>query len=181
MSRSTGTHPLHSLPANGTTLVTTGAWTQKLLPQLPITPAKGQAIALSIPPALHLRHIVKDGTTYLVPWPEEILVGSTTEPEAGFDETPTPEARDDLHQRAAAMFPELANSKILRHWAGLRPDAPHHTPIVGPISAHPRTYIATAFFKTGIGLAPLVGKFVAKMIIEERVPEELRPFQPANG
>ena len=133
--------PRHSLPTEGTTLVTTGAWTQQLVPQLPVTPAKGQAIALSVPPSLVLRHIVKDGATYLVPWSDEILVGSTTEPEAGFNETPTPEAGTDLHQRAAAMFPELADSKILRHWAGLRPDGPHHAPIVGPLTTHPRPHL----------------------------------------
>ncbi len=173
--------PLHALPADSITLVTTGAWTQKLLPQLPVTPAKGQAIALSVPPSLHLRHIVKDGPTYLVPWDDEILVGSTTEPEAGFDETPTLEGRADLHQRAAAMFPELGESRIVRHWAGLRPDGPHHAPIIGPLPNQPQTYVATAFFKTGIGLAPRVSTLVSQMIIEERVPEELRPFVPANG
>ncbi|MGN6370693.1 MAG: NAD(P)/FAD-dependent oxidoreductase [Phycisphaerae bacterium] len=170
--------PLETLPSDGISLVTAGAWTQKLLPDIPITPAKGQAIALSVPPGLHLRHIVKDGPTYLLPWTQEILVGSTTEPEAAFNEDPTPEARQDLHRRAAALFPELAHSKIRRHWAGLRPDAPHHAPIVGPFPHRLNTFVAGGFYKTGIGLAPLIAKLVTSMILNNTIPPELLPFLP---
>jgi glycine oxidase len=158
--------------------LTTGAWTRKLLPELGITPAKGQALALQPPLAFSLPHIVKFGPTYLIPRADRILIGSTTEPEAGFDETPTNTARTDLLTRAAAIFPELAAAKILDHWAGLRPDAPDHQPLMGKLPNHPNIFIAAGHYKTGIALAPLVSQLMTTLILDQTVPPELTPFSP---
>ena len=171
--------PLTTLPAEVATLVTAGAWTSKLLPELSITPAKGQGVALRRPMGFRLAHIVKSGPTYIVPWEEELLVGSTTEPEAGFDEAPTAVAREDLLSRAAALFPELAHAQVLRHFAGLRPDAPSHRPLMGALPNRPNTYIAAGHFKTGVALAPLVSKLMTTLILDRTLPPELAPFIPA--
>jgi len=167
-------------PEADVVLITTGAWTSKLLPELPITPAKGQALALQPPPAFSLPHIVKFGPTYLIPREDRILVGSTTEPEAGFDEDPTAAARSDLLARAAAIFPELATAKILDHSAGLRPDAPDHQPIMGKLPNHPNLYVAVGHYKTGIALAPLVSQLMTTLILDRTTPPELLPFLPPD-
>ena len=169
-----------------TVLVTTGAWTALLGDPVaavaPVRPAKGQGLALQMPHAVRLDGIVKADSTYLIPWTDrgEILVGSTTEPEAGFDETPTPEASAQLLAGALGILPGLRDAVVLRHWAGLRPQNPakRHPPIMGPHPQLPNLFLCTAHFKTGIGLAPLVSQLVTQAILSGNLPERLVPFLP---
>lgn len=165
-------------------LVAAGAWSGSLSSEVksvaPIRPAKGQGIALRLPPGVHLKMIVKSGPIYLVPWDEEILVGSTTEPEAGFDELPTSDARALLSRGAAGIMPALAGAEILRHWAGLRPQNPAkgHLPLMGPHPAIAGLYVCTGHFKTGIGMAPLASRLMAEAILTGNAPTKLNPFLP---
>jgi glycine/D-amino acid oxidase-like deaminating enzyme len=153
--------------APGAVLVTAGAWTRNLLSDAAkIRPVKGQGIALrpsTMPPL-----IVKSGTIYLVPWAQkiELLLGSTTEPDAGFDETPTPAARESLLVGAARTLPALANSEVLRHWAGLRPQnsAKGHPPVMARVE--PNLYVCAGHFKTGIGMAPASARRMVQMMLE---------------
>ncbi len=167
-------------------LVAAGAWSGQLAPAVsaaaPIRPAKGQGLALRIPPGLRLQTIVKSESIYLIPWnaPGEILVGSTTEPEAGFDETPTPAARQTLLAGAAHIIPALHDAVVLRHWTGLRPQNPaqRHPPIMGPHPQIPNLHLCTGHFKTGLGLAPLVSRLMAESILTGAPAEQLAPFRP---
>lgn len=162
-----------------------------------VRPAKGQGIALRPPPGFHLRHILKSGTVYLLPWhfdgnppdPEpgcepgdEILVGSTTEPEAGYDETPTDLALHALLNAAHTLFPPLRQATLLRQWTGLRPQNPRkpHPPIMGPHPHLANLYLCTGHYKTGIGLAPKVSALMAECILQSQPPHDLTPFLPAN-
>jgi glycine oxidase len=148
-----------TLPADAVVLAA-GAWTS-LLPDLPspfpaLRPVKGQGLALRAPPGFRLSCIVKRGPMYLVPWAAphaELLVGSTTEPQAAFDETPTAEARTLLTQAAAAVMPELADAAILRHWSGLRPDGARHRPVMARAPSVENLYVSAGHYKTGIGLS----------------------------
>jgi glycine oxidase len=157
-------------------LVTAGAWTSTLpdMQQLPqIRPVRGQGIALPMPVTPSgdplLKTIVKRGPIYLVPAAEdgEILVGSTTEPEAGFDEAPTEDAREYLRAKAVEIFPALQGRAMLRQWAGLRPQAmgKGHPPIM---SRHPQIrnlFVCAGHYKTGIGMAPLASQLMTEMIL----------------
>ncbi|MCL2647077.1 MAG: FAD-dependent oxidoreductase [Phycisphaerales bacterium] len=177
-------------------LLATGAWSSQLLApsgKLPadgggpgadgraIMPAKGQGLALAAPSSHSLKTILKSGKIYLVPWETEILVGSTTEPEAGFDESPTSEGREKLLAGAIALFPELKASKLLRHWAGLRPDSADDLPIMGPLPAIPNVFICAGHYKTGLGLAPRVSDLMARTILKKNIPPELVAFLPRNS
>ena len=164
-------------------LITAGAWTAQLDPLLqrfaPTRPAKGQALMLATPQPL-ISHIVKRGTTYLVPWQDHILVGSTTEPEAGFDESTVPAAIETLRQDAIAILPALASAPVVRSWAGLRPDAPKHRPIMGPIPGHPQVFVCAGHYKTGIGMSPLVSRLIADFLTTGIVPPQLADFLPRD-
>jgi len=169
-------------------LAATGAWTALFAPELasiaPIRPAKGQGIALKTPAGVRLETIVKSGSIYLIPWHTEaggeILVGSTTEPEADFDETPTPAARETLLAGAAGIVPALRNAVVLRHWAGLRPQNPakRHPPIMGPHPKIANLYVCAGHFKTGIGLAPRVSRLMCESILDGALAQALTPFCP---
>ena len=169
-------------------LVTAGAWSALLAPEVaavaPIRPAKGQGLALQRPTGVGLETIVKSESIYLIPWNgdtgSEILVGSTTEPEAGFDETPTAEARETLLAGAAGIVPGLKGAVVLRHWTGLRPQNPakRHPPIMGRHPKITNLFVCTGHFKTGIGLAPVVSRLMCETIVGGADVAALRAFAP---
>jgi glycine oxidase len=167
-------------------VVATGAWTANLSPAVaavaPIRPAKGQGLALQMPHGLLLETIIKADSIYLIPWEEsgEVLVGSTTEPEAGFDETPTLAARETLLAGAAGIIPGLKGAVVLRHWSGLRPQNPakRHPPIMGPHPMIPNLFLCAGHFKTGIGMSPLVSRLMCETILSGTVAAALMPFAP---
>ncbi len=154
-------------------LLAAGAWSGTLAPLPGVRPAKGQGIALALPAAAQPRGIVKRGPIYIVPWPErnEVLVGSTTEPAAGFAEEPTADARAMLATAAADLLPALHGTTLLRHWAGLRPDGPRHRPIMAQAPDTPGLWLCTGHYKTGIGTCGDTGRRMARAILHgEELP-----------
>ena len=146
----------------------------------PILPVKGQALLLRVRNAV-IRHIVKKGPIFLVPWPDgRILVGSTTEPEAGFDTTNTAEGIDLLLQGAADIAPALKSAVLERVWAGLRPSGPKHRPVIGKAPGYDNVYVCAGHFKIGIGLAPLSATLIVELITTGRTGSDISEFIPAR-
>ncbi len=104
-------------------LVAAGAWTTALHPALaqyaPIKPVRGQALLLEMDRPV-IGRIIKMNKIYLVPWGQRILVGSTTEPEAGFDCSTTPQGIEMLLAGARELVPALRDARLIKTWAGLR-------------------------------------------------------------
>jgi glycine oxidase len=114
---------------------------------------------------------------FLVPWQDgRILVGSTTEPEAGFDTTNTAEGIHFLLQGATQIAPALKAAAVERVWAGLRPTGPKHRPVMGKSPAFDNAFVCAGHFKIGIGLAPLAGKFMAELITTGRAEPGMEVF-----
>jgi glycine/D-amino acid oxidase-like deaminating enzyme len=139
---------------------------------------KGQAVVLDYAapeaPQVYARglHIVfhADGTT---------AIGSTSERD--FDDPATTDAQtDEMVARAVAILPDLARARVLRRWAGVRPRAATRLPLLGAWPGRPGHYLANGGFKIGFGLAPLVAKALADLILEGRdaVPAAFRPALP---
>ncbi len=139
---------------------------------------KGQAVVLdhAAPEAPQIYagglHIVfhADGTT---------AIGSTSERD--FDDPATTDARtDEMVARAVAILPDLARARVLRRWAGVRPRAATRLPLLGPWPGRTGHYLANGGFKIGFGLAPLVARALADLILEGRdtVPAAFRPALP---
>ena len=146
----------------------------------PITPVKGQALLLRVQKEV-IRHIVKSGKIFLVPWRDgRILVGSTTEPEAGFDLTNTEDGIAFLINGATQMVPALKAAAVERVWAGLRPAGPKHRPVMGRSPAFTNVFVSAGHFKIGIGLAPLSGKFMAELIVTGRTEPGMEAFAPGT-
>ncbi len=148
----------------------------------PITPVKGQALLLRVRNEV-VTHIVKSGMIFLVPWQDgRILVGSTTEPEAGFDTTNTAEGIHFLLQGATQIVPALKSAVVERVWAGLRPTGPKHRPVMGKSPAFDNVFVCAGHFKIGIGLAPLAAAFMAELITTGRVEPGMEAFAlPTNA
>jgi glycine oxidase len=149
-------------------LVTAGAWTSLLCPELakaaPVTPVKGQVILLR-PRTPLFKRLLKRGKTYLIPTASgDVLVGSTSEPEAGFDEQPTLSAREQLVEAACEIVPALRDAMFVEQWVGLRPQTDSRSPHVGPVPNVASLFVAAGHFKIGIAMAPVVGNLTRQML-----------------
>jgi D-amino-acid oxidase len=61
--------------------------------------------------------------TYVIPRTDDVVLGGTDEDD-DWSRTPLPEVADAIVRRAAALVPEVAKARILRHKVGLRPARP---------------------------------------------------------
>lgn len=158
---------LTALPDERPLIVAAGAYTQKLLPEVPMKPIKRQAILLEWPFEEPLQHIVENGQVYLVPWPREgriegrrgraVYVGSTFEPEAGFDNTMTDDAEEQLRADAARLFPELKTAKLLKRFSGLqsRGCGEGSTLKLGSVDGKDGVFVAAGHGGVGFCMAPI--------------------------
>lgn len=157
-----------------------GAWADQLpgLPaaaRMPVTPVKGQMLALGAP-AGFLRRATWVPGAYLVPRTDgRLLVGATVE-EAGFDERVTAEAVHRLLDAALAAAPSLGAFTVTEAWAGLRPATPDGRPFIGP-TAIDGLLAAAGHYRNGILLAPITAEFVASFV-ETQDATALREFSP---
>jgi glycine oxidase len=144
-------------------LVAAGAWSG-LIADAPVTPVKGEMIALapSTGTALPAQVIWGNGI-YAVPRAGRLLIGATMQ-EAGFDTSLTEAARRDLWGRAQTLMPGLRDWTLAEHWAGLRPRSPDGLPLLGP-TAMPGVFLAGGQFRNGILFAPAIARMMADLIL----------------
>ncbi len=145
-------------------LLAAGAWSGQVV-QLPVTPVKGEMIALTPPPDAEFDFVgpvVWGQGVYLVPRGGRLLVGATVE-EVGFDTSLSDGAVRHLRQKAEAVIPGLARWRLDEHWAGLRPGTPDGLPLLGP-SHEQGLFIASGQYRNGILFAPAIAQLMADMI-----------------
>jgi glycine oxidase len=141
-------------------LLAAGAWSG-LLEDVPVTPVKGEMIALETPPGFTAPVIWGNGI-YMVPRGDRLLVGATVR-EAGFDTGLTDDARDLLRARAEALVPAARGWPLAEHWAGLRPKSPDGLPLLGP-SRLSNLFVASGQYRNGILFAPAVADRMAALM-----------------
>ena len=123
-----------SVPAKSC-LLASGAWSDSLLEPLGCTPhvhpVRGQIALLRGPSC---SRVLMFGKRYLVPRGDGLtLVGSTEEPEAGFEKRTTPEGIGGLCGFARRVLTTIEDAKLETSWAGLRPGSPDGLPFIGPM------------------------------------------------
>lgn len=165
-------------------VVAAGAWSGSLLTRyglaLPVAPVRGQMIALATPPST-LATMVLQGTRYLIPRRDGlILVGSTLE-EVGFEREVTVVARDELLRSACAIMPALADWPVAHQWAGLRPSSPAGIPFIGEHPELRGLFVNTGHFRNGIALAPASARLLSDLMLGRSpwlVPAPYAPDRP---
>ena len=136
---------------------------------------KGQAALLDFD-ATGLPQLFAD-TLHIVPHNDgTVAIGSTSE-RAFDDDTATDTQLDDIVERAKSALPILADAKIIKRWAGVRPRSRSRAPILGEHPFKARDFIANGGFKIGFGMAPKVGHVMADLILENRdtIPNDFKP------
>ena len=165
----------------GQFLVAGGAWAASILRplgyQLPVAPVRGQ-IVLFRPERPVLSHVVTVGKRYLVPRADgRILVGSTEEPEAGFEKANTPEGIRELTEFAWNLVPALREVPIEQTWAGLRPGSPDGMPFLGPVPETENVFAAVGHFRAGVQLSLGTAQIVTHAIRKEPLPIPIEAFR----
>jgi glycine oxidase len=141
-----------------------GAWSAQLLPQLPIAPVKGQMLSLQ-GPRQALRRVIFGPGTYLVPRQDGLLVvGATSEPEAGFSEGLTPAGQRQLQEGLASLLPEASAWPPMERWWGFRPHTPDEAPLLGSSPIH-GLWLAAGHHRNGVLLAAITAELVAGAIL----------------
>jgi glycine oxidase len=164
----------------------TGAWASatSTLPNIQVTPRKGQMLSVALPSTLPLNLVVRTPDVYIVPRTTgpnvgHAIIGATIE-DAGFDKTVHPSDIARLRAAAAELLPPLATAPQLEAWAGLRPATPDGLPLLGQLPNQPRHLLATGHFRDGILLAPATAHLIAQLLTNQSPAIDLAPFSPAR-
>ncbi len=147
-----------------------GAWSAQLLPELPVFPVKGQMLSLQAPKGA-LERVVFGPGTYLVPREDGLLVvGATSEADAGFAEGLTPAGQRTLQQGMAALLPAATGWPPMERWWGFRPCTPDEGPLLGT-SSIPGLWLATGHHRNGVLLAGITAELLSRRITPHPEPE----------
>ena len=119
---------------------------------------------------------VRCGHLYIVPKPDRIIIGATTEPGRILEQA-DPVTIADLRRQAIDLCPVLAEAPVIESWVGVRPGTRDHAPILGETNI-PGLFAATGHYRNGILLAPITAKIVADLIVEGRVTDLGAAFAP---
>jgi glycine oxidase len=158
-----------------------GAWSRGIggLPpdrRPPVRPVKGQMLALRIDAAAPLlSHVLWAPGAYLVPRRDgRLIVGATVE-EKGFDDTITAGGMLTLLEAAWRAVPAVEELPIEEIWVGHRPGSRDDAPILGrgPLEG---LFYATGHHRNGILLAPVTADAMARLILDDVVEPEIKPF-----
>ena len=137
---------------------------------VPVDASRGQMFVTErIPPLLRTYvHNIKQtpaGT---------IVMGATRE--NGFTDTATTVAGTrEILDWAVRLIPALANVKLLRSWAGIRPVPPGGYPIIGKVDGIDGLLLAV--MHRGVTLAPVVGSILADLAAHGRTEHDIDPYR----
>lgn len=161
-----------------------GAWTAQLAETVgacvPVRPIRGQHLRFA---GERVAHVVRHGGHHAVPAAGATLVGATVE-EVGFDLAATPEAAQTLGEALRRMEGRDEGEATVpaplpaEQRAGLRPKPKGGRPLIGPLGAWPRVFVATGHYKSGVLMGPVTGRIVAEWMAHGQPPRDMRYFAP---
>ncbi|MDP6049557.1 MAG: FAD-dependent oxidoreductase [SAR202 cluster bacterium] len=141
---------------------------------IPISPLKGEIIYLEgfeTPMDYHVH-----GACSIVTKVDGLTWIAATEESAGFDETTSNSARDELMRSAMSMIPNLGDLRLIRQTACLRPITPDSGPILGKAPGWEGVYLATGAEKKGILISPVIGKGISDLILRGKTEMPIGSF-----
>jgi len=145
-----------------------GAWSKKVLKDLPIFPVKGQMLSIQ-GPSNFIKRVLFGPHTYLVPREDGlIIVGATVENNAEFNKGNTPKGIQKLQEGIQSLLPEAINWPQMEHWWGFRPCTPDLKPIIGKSNIK-NLYLATGHYRNGVLFSAITSKIILKLIKESNL------------
>ena len=110
--------------------------------------------------------------TYLVPREDGlVVVGATSEAEAGFAEGLTPAGQRQLERSVASLLPEASTWPAMERWWGFRPCTPDGGPLLGesPIAG---LWLASGHHRNGVLLAAITSRLLVEALCSQGGEEE---------
>ena len=167
----------------GQVVIASGPWSVQasdwLGARIHVGPLKGQILRLraSGPP---VECSVGWSGNYATTKPDGLVWAGTTEEEAGFDETPTVEARDQIMASLDKMLPSLGDVDLVRQTACLRPVTPDRLPVLGAVPGVEGVFLATGAERKGILLGPSMGRIAADILTTGTSDIAIDAFHPGR-
>ena len=161
-----------------------GPWTGQAASWLgmpvPIGPLKGQILRLELagPPLGQIFY--RSGGGYVSSKPDGLIWVGTTRERVGFDDRPTPEARESIMKDAMSILPVLSEARLVLQTACLRPVSEDELPIIGEVPGREGVYLATGAGRKGILLGPAMARAIADLVTVGHTNLPVRPFSPAR-
>lgn len=153
-------------------IVTAGAWSKELLQPLGVDflvkPQKAQIV--------HLELSETDTGSWPVVMPPDnqyiltfehgrVVVGSTHENEAGFDNRVTAGGINEILGKVLEVAPGLSNSTFQETRVGFRPFTPGFLPVIGALPDYEGIYVANGLGASGLTSGPYLGAELAKLVL----------------
>jgi sarcosine oxidase subunit beta len=175
-----------------TVVLAANVWSKRLAQPLgitlPITPTRHPMVALRRPndfggrQGMHTVALDMTHNIYLRPDVGGVtLVGSTQDVLTASDPDNYAQGLSEqeiAHFRAAAgeCLPALTRAVPRGGWAGIYDDTPDYHPILDRLSPYDGLYCAVGFSGHGFKLSPIIGQWMAQLILTGTKPDDMLPF-----
>ena len=160
-----------------------GPWTEALAAAsgatVGVRPLKGQILRMAAPGEPYALSLGWAGN-YVTSKPDGLVWGGTTEEEVGFDERPTSEARDRIMEHLVKMVPALADARLVKQTACLRPLSADGLPVIGPLPGWEGVTVATGAGRKGILLGPAMAEMAADLALGREPSLDPAAFSPSR-
>lgn len=147
------------------------------------TQALAAQVGLTVPmKPLHGQIMVTERTRARLPMPtnlvrqtqEGVMMLGYTVDDFGYDTATRPDRARNVAHGALRAFPFLRDLRVVRSWAALRIMTGDGFPIYDASDSHPGVYVATCH--SGVTLAAVHARHVARWVVGEQVPEDMERF-----
>jgi glycine oxidase len=162
-------------------LIAAGPWTEELAASsdttVGIRPLKGQILRLDAPGEPY-EHSIGWAGNYVTSKPDGLVWAGTTEEDIGFDENITTEARDEVMDGLLTMVPGLADARLVKQTACLRPISGDGLPVIGALPGWEGVTVCTGAGRKGILLGPAMAEMAVELLTGSRSNAEYSAFSP---
>ncbi|HEY2843278.1 MAG TPA: FAD-dependent oxidoreductase [Bryobacteraceae bacterium] len=148
-------------------VIAAGAWSNQIrvagiaLPA--VVPIKGHLIGFQLEPGA-LGPVRRQGETYVLQRSSGYLIAGSNEQDIGFENTVDDAICEDIHRRAAQLFPPLERATPVHRWIGFRPRCvAADAPLLGRV-ANTNVWLAYGHYRNGILLTPVTAQRVSQEI-----------------
>ena len=165
----------------GQVVMAMGPWSRRaeswLGVYIPVDPLKGEIIRLENR-GEPFRHDISGGGGSIYPKLDGLNWCGTTEDWKGYDREPSGQVAHEIRQRVARLVPDLADARLVKHTACLRPVTPDWLPVLGRAPGWENVYLATGAGKKGILLAPGIGRSIADLMTTGETALSIQGYSP---
>jgi glycine/D-amino acid oxidase-like deaminating enzyme len=144
-----------------------------------VRPLKGQILRLRAP-GPPIRYALGWMGNYATTKPDGLVWSGTTEEEAGFNENPSSDARDEIMASLLQVVPSMVDAQLVQQTACLRPLSDDDSLVLGKVPGWDGVYIATGAGRKGILLGPSMGRITADLIAKGASDIPIEAFDPGR-